>query len=128
MNQKFTSKIYIYSEEYDKRIHADIQMNYKDMNKVNYVTGPLHEVIKQIEGVTTYIFADIFDVTTLLAFDKCAYTNVLVANYGYNYYYMEDGKLALRMNLEEVSKEKIFKFATFMPADFTNSHFSMFEK
>ena len=120
--QKFTKKIYIYSKEYDKRIHLDIQMNFKDMNKVNYITGNLIDVINSIEGVTTYIFADIIDVTALLATNKIAYTNILVANYGYNYVLIND-KLTLRINLEEHMKERIFKFVTFMPLSITSEHF-----
>lgn len=120
--QKFTKKIYIYTKEYDKRIHLDIQMTYKDMDKVNYVTGPLIDVINSIGNITSYILADIMDVTALLATDKIKYTSVLVANMGYNYV-MIDNKLMLRMDLDEFSKEKIFKFATFMSFNVTKDDF-----
>jgi hypothetical protein len=129
LSQKFTEKIYIYSKNYDKRIHADIQLNYKDMNKVNYVTGPLEDVFNQLNGITTYIFADILDITSLLLYkEKCKYTNILVANYGYNYCIRDNnnGIISLRMDLEKISQDLIFKFATFMPVDFTNDYFTMF--
>lgn len=122
LHQKFTKKIYIHSQEYDKKIHLDIQMNYNDMDKVNYVTGNLINVINTIDGITSYILADIMDVSALLATDKIAYTNILVANYGYNFTYI-DNKLNLRMNLDDAIKERIFKFATFMPIDIVKSDF-----
>lgn len=122
--QKFTEKIYIYTPEYDKRIHFDIQSTFQDMNKINYVTGPFYDVISSLDGVTSYILNDILDLSTLLALDKTKYTNILVANYGYNYSLTDDNKLVLRMNPEPLMDKYIFKFGLFLPNSLTENHFS----
>lgn len=124
LSQKFTQRIYMYTPIYDKRIHLDIQMNFKDMDKIKYVTGDFFEVVKSLDGITSYILNDIMDVSTLLSTNKISYTNILLANYGYNYTLNENGKLILRLNIDEIMKEKIFKFVTFTPIDFSESHFS----
>jgi hypothetical protein len=124
LHQKFTEKIYIYSEKYDKRIHFDLQFNFKDMKKVNYVTGPYNKVMEKLDGITTYILNDIMYVTPIISTDKCKYTNILIANYGYNYYLNENNNLRLRVNLDDVYMEKCFKYATFLPAKFDKSYFT----
>lgn len=127
LSQKFTKKIYIHSKEYDKRIHLDLQLNFRDMTKINYVTGNMSEVISSLEGVTTYIFNDIMDVSYLIG-EKMNYTNILVANYGYNYTLNENGTLMLRINLEDMMKKYVFKFSTFIPIDLSEKHINSIEK
>ena len=123
MTQKFTKQIYVYTEKYDPRVHLDLQMMYKNMSLVSYVTGDFKNVINTLEGVTTWILDDIFKVSQLVCFKKVEYTNILVANYGYNFSINKDKQTVLNVNVDDWSKEHIFKFGTFMPIQFTKDHF-----
>jgi len=118
LKQKFTEKIYIHTDKYDKRVHIDIQTQFKDMEKINYITGNLFNVISKLSGVTTYILRNILDVGIILELNKSEYTNIIVANYGYNFTLDEKNILIPRFNVEDSIMEKIFKFATFSPYNF----------
>jgi len=126
LSQKFTKKIYVHTEEYDIRVHMDLQKTYHNMTKVNYVTGNLVDVLDALpEPVTTFILNDITDVGTIIFKQKEEYTNILVASYGYNYTLNEEGKMILRVNIEDFTKDRIFKFATFIPQELTEDHFTV---
>jgi len=127
LTQKFTKKIYVYTKTYDKRIHLDLQLNFHDMTKINYVTGNLYDVLNTLEGVTTYIFNDIMDVSYLIG-DKLNYSNILVANYGYNYTLDENKNMILRLNLSDIYNQYVFKFSTFIPIDLTEKHLESIKK
>lgn len=127
LSQKFTQKIYLYTEEYDVRIHLDIQNSFHDMERVPYVTGNFADVLDAIpETITTFILNDVTDIGVIFAKQKEAYTNILVASYGYNYVLDEEsGDLKLRYNVEEhIEENRIFKFATFIPQNLTEKHFT----
>jgi len=124
LSQKFTQKVYIYTEKYDKRVHLDIQTTYRDMDRVNYITGNFDEVICSLNGVTSYILNDINYLVPLIHHKKTEYTNILVGNFGYNYALNDQNQMVLRINIDEWVKEFIFKFATFMPIEFTDEHFT----
>jgi len=118
LKQRFTEKIYIHTEKYDKRVHMDIQNEFKDMDKIKYITGNLFNVIKSLSGITTYILRNILDVGIIIELNKSEYTNIIVANYGYNFTLDEKDLLVPRFNVEDLLIEKIFKFATFSPYNF----------
>lgn len=128
LSQKFTKKIYIHSDVYDKRIHLDIQTLFQDMHRVNYVTGDFTKVINKLEGVTTWILDDAYKIIPLVHNKKVEFTNILVANYGYNFALNDDKQLSFRINTEEWEKKYTFKFATFMPIKFSDNHFNMIKK
>jgi len=113
LKQKFTEKIYIYTEKYDKRVHLDIQQQFQDMDKVNYVTGDFYNTIKKLGGITTFILKDILNISTILYLDKIQYTNILVGNFGFNFTLSETGLVIPRFNVDDIMADKIFKFATF---------------
>lgn len=124
LSQKFTKKIYIYSEKYDKRIHFDIQSNFNNMTDINYVTGDFHDVMEKLEGITAFILSDINKIIPIVHHKRSEYTNILLAQYGYNYTMIDD-KLSLRIPLDEYVKgDNIFKYVTFMPTDLSNANFS----
>lgn len=124
LTQTFTKKIYIYTEEYDVRVHLDIQKTYDDMNKVNYISGDFSEAIKKVEGVTNYIISDLDYLIDILDAGKADYTTILLASYGYNYIFNEDkGDIELRINPDDFIKDTICKFSTFIPHDYDIEHF-----
>ena len=115
LKQSFTQKIYIYTPQYDERIHHDIKKEYPD-NKVEYISGPIEGVLNAIEErITTYILNDIELLKMMVDLKKVSYTNVLLANLGYNYALDEDDNLVLRYeNLDIIADDNVFKVVTFM--------------
>jgi hypothetical protein len=122
--QKFTKKIYVYTRNYDKRVHLDLEMNFHDMDKIKYVVGDFDEVISSLDGITSYILNDANYIIPIIYNKKIEYTTVLVANYGYNYAMNEDEQMVLKINVADILEPNIFKFATFMPEEFTEEHFT----
>lgn len=119
LRQKFTSKIYIWTPNYDERIYNDIQMLYGANDVIEYITGSFTEVINSIEeNITSYILNDIELVKELIAIGKVSYSNILLANYGYNYRLNDKGEAELDIdNIDELAKYHIFKIVTFEPTN-----------
>jgi hypothetical protein len=130
LTQKFTEKIFVYTEEYDVRVHADIQKLYNNMERVTYVSGDFAKLIQrpELDGITTYIVNDLDYIYEVLEAGKADYVNFLLAKYAYNYIYNEDDdKMELRMDMEDMMGEAICKIAMFTPARFTEEHFTQYE-
>jgi len=129
LTQKFTEKIYIYTDIYDIRVHLDIQTMFGDMQRVNYVSGNIQKVLNKLEGITTFVINDLDYLFDIVESGKTEYVNIMLASYAYNYIYNEDTKeLELRVDVESMLKDKICKFATFIPAEFKREHFSQLKE
>ena len=116
LNQSFTQKIYIYTPVYDINIHMDIQDNFKDMDRIEYITGPIRDVMNTIEEkITTFILNDIEIFKILLDMKILEYSNILIANLGYNYKLNEENKLVLNIDgdINKISEQNICKIALF---------------
>jgi hypothetical protein len=124
LSQGFTEKVYVYTPEYDERVHVDLNDTYRNPDKLKYITGDFANIIEDFDDITTFIFNDIIDISTLIAFNKTKYTNILVANYGYNFTIDDNGNLTLRIDAESMMEEYVFKFSTFTPAKLGSEHFS----
>jgi hypothetical protein len=122
--QKFTKKIYIYSEEYDKKIEFDIKENYCEMKNIYYVAGDLSSIINSIEPVTSYIFADVDNVKTIMDLDKMEYTEIMIGEYGYNYE-IKNSTLTVKGGYENMTYDKRFKIASFTPLAMDKSYFNV---
>lgn len=129
INQKFTKKVYIYTEEYDVRVHLDIQRTYHDMRMINYITGPFEKTISSLDDVTSYILNDADYIPIIFKNNKANYTEILMANYGYNLA-IKSGTDALvpKIDMESYTKDHIFKFGIFMPLNMDESYFSKLVK
>lgn len=129
MKEKFIKKIYIYSEVYDPRIHYDIQSMYKDMEIVQYAYGPLTDVLDKLESRPTTFFLNDIDYAIELFSDKkySEFTNILIADYNYNYIVDDEGNRDFRIDLEEFNDDIVCKIGTFPPIKFTEEHLSQFE-
>jgi hypothetical protein len=125
LTQKFTNKIYIYTEVYDIRVHLDIQKTFNDMERVNYITGDFPSVLNKLDGITSYIVNDLDYVIDIINSGKTEFTNIMLAQYGYNYALDDDTQtLEFRMNLSDLIGDRVCKLGTFMPVNFTEKHFS----
>lgn len=128
MSQKFTDKIYFYTPEFDLKTYVDIQKTFHDMTKIRYVYGDFIEAIEMIEEeITTFILNDIELVPDIFFMEKANYTNILIAEHGYNYYFDDNSqelKLKVDMGVYYENKDLVFSFATFKPLKMTEEHFS----
>ncbi len=117
LNQSFTKKIYVYTPIYDARIDSDLQEMYYDLDRIKYVTGDFNEVIKSIpEKITTYVINSIHFLELLIDMKKVYLSNVLIADYGYNYCLNEKDDVVLKIiDIDEVSKKEVFKARVFNP-------------
>jgi len=115
LKQKYVTKIYIHTEIYDRRIHEDIQNSYQDMNRINYITGDFIDAVNSVEEkITTFIINDIKLVDGIINAGKAEYTNILIADCGWNYKKNKEGKAVLDVDgIEEKMKKYIFKSGTF---------------
>lgn len=118
LQQKFTKKIFIYTKDYDKRLHKNITDLF-DMESIVYINGEFEDVINDIfstDTITSYILNDINLLQKLIDMDKVKFTSVLIANYGYNYTLNDDLIPILKIdNIDNISKEKVFKLGVFQP-------------
>lgn len=124
LRQNFIKKVYIYTADYDKRIHLDLADNYPK-DKISYITGEDKlRVIKEIKDeITSYITTDISLVDKLISIDKISYSSVLVASYGYNLRLGKAGSLELKIDdVEDKVNKYTFKLASFVPANLTERH------
>lgn len=125
-SQKFTKKIYIYTPEYDERVYLDIKNIFKDMSKIVYMTGDFQEAVQALEGITSWFINDITLVPTIFFENKANYTNILIPEYGYNYFYDEEtsgDKLKLKIDMDKYLPQHTFKYATFLPHDLDETFF-----
>lgn len=122
LTQRFIDKIYIFTEEYDIRVHIDIEVLFNS-DKVIYVTGNFKDTIKIINGVTNFFINDIDYLLDIMDSGLYEYTNISMASYGYNYVEVDD-KLELRLDALNIIGDSICKFATFMPIRFEKKHFN----
>lgn len=123
-SQKFTKKIYIFSEEYDEKIEKDIKNVFHDQKKVYYVAGSLENILNQVEKPTSYMFSNIDNVQKVLDLNKQEYSEILVAQYGYNYM-VKNGIIRIKGEYEELMPTKHFKIASFTPLKMDNSYYNM---
>lgn len=112
----YVKKIYVHTNTYDERIHKDLIDTYGDMKRITYVNGDFIDAVKAIpEKITTYIVNDVRTIDTLIENDLISYSNVLVADAGWNYKQNEENKIVLKCDdIEAKSKKHIFKTGTFV--------------
>lgn len=123
-SQKFTKKIYIFSEEYDEKIEKEIKRIYNDQPKVYYVAGSLENILKNIEQPTSYMFSNINNVQKIIDLNKQEYSEIMVAQYGYNYM-IKDGIIQIKGGYDELMPTKHFKIASFTPLRMDKNFYSM---
>jgi hypothetical protein len=113
--QKFTKMIYLWTEEYDERIHRDISESYGFI-KINYVVGPFEEAIMKVPDITCYVLNDINLIYPILLRDKIKFTNIMLANYRYNMVMNEDKGFELKIpDISDLECVRAFKLLLFNP-------------
>lgn len=121
--QKFTKKIYIFSEEYDEKIEYDIKEKYYTEKNVFYVAGKFDDILDTIEQPTSFILSDIDKVETIINKKKQKFTEILIAQYGYNYEVI-DGILQIKGEYDTKMADGLFKIASFTPLTMDKSYYT----
>jgi hypothetical protein len=124
LSQKYVKQVYIHTDVYDVRVHRDIQDTFHDMDRTPYVTGPISDVIQQLEGVTCYILKDIHHVPLLFEKNKFEYSEILVGAFGFNYNMDAENTLTLKIDMEKLKEKGSFKFGTFQPVTLKEDAFT----
>ena len=121
--QKFTEKIYLFSEEYDKKIEYDIKEHFCELDNVYYVAGDFKSILNSIESPTSYILSDIDKVKTIIDMEKIEFTEIMIAQYGYNYS-IKDSIMSIKGNYDKMMYDLNFKIASFTPLNMDKSYYT----
>lgn len=125
MAQKSFKKIFIHTEEYDRRIHHDIQETFQDLSRVTYVTGPFKEVIGNMDHIDGFILRDLRHVDDIFEKNKGEFTNIVVGKFGFNYKLDEaSGDPVMDIDLPKYKNDHNFKLGTFIPQVLDDSYFT----
>lgn len=128
--QKFVNHIYFYSEVFDIRVLADIDNQFgQHEGRWTYVHGDLATTIKGLTHKPTFYFlnkAYYLNILLSLGEDIYNYTEVTLADVGYNYVYDElsDSVASMVTHTEEEFTELIMKFGMFTPFVMDETYFT----
>lgn len=87
LSQKFIDTVYIYYPINDNRVIEDLHTTYVlNCGKIKFVYGDIREAITNIkERITAYFINDIDIIFDLVDIGKIENSQILLADYGYNY-------------------------------------------
>lgn len=106
-----TPKLVIYYPYNNPSIRKDIELLYEGNKGIEFAYGDMKDIFREFPTDSTYVFSDITNITLLEECDKLNYSSILVPD-DYDYNRDEEGNLLL--NLDEYSKDYIFKFNRFL--------------
>lgn len=109
LHKNIIHKFIIYSEYTNEFIVDAINRNYPS---VSFVSGDFTEAVKNVPNNSTFVFSDINKINILAKMNKLKYSSILVVD-GYRYNYMEDDKNKIKIDIEGLMKEHIFKLDFF---------------
>ena len=124
--QQGVKGVYIYAEKPITQIPYDCNVYFeKYANKIKYVSGDIVEVINQLDfKPTVYMLNDADYVQRLIDAKLIEYTEVMIAELGYNYEVDENYNLRIKGNYEDLMEKEIFKLAFFPIVTLEKKHFT----
>lgn len=128
--QKNVKKVYIHTDKLNHQIAYDTQNLFGEfMDKIELLYGDFGECIAMMETrPTCYIVNDVEYIKTLIDNNWIEYTDIILAELGYNFELDKDSKLVVKYGIENLMEEKIFKFATLSPINLEEKHFTSLNK
>lgn len=128
--QPFVKKIYIYTERPIYPIVYDCSILFKTFeDKIQYVSGDIVDIIKNLEyKPTCYVLNDMDIAKKIIDSDYIQYTEILIAEQGFNYILTEDYDLTIKHNPEPLMKERIFKLGTLPILKLEKKHITCLEE
>lgn len=117
-DQSYVGNIFFYTPVYDPRIEADIKHTYKKyLNKVRYVHGDISEVLSNQINVklTSFALNDVMLVPDLIKLNKVDDTQIMIANYIYNYTVNDKNIPVLKIDVNALGEKHYFKPMMYSP-------------
>lgn len=111
LSSGFVKRIVVYTENEELGVMDFIKSNLS-INSVEYMFGDLTECLKKIPIDSTYVFSDIMKINNLIENDHINYSSFIIAR-DLRYNYKEDDKTKLKIDIESLSENYVFKPAFF---------------
>jgi len=109
IHKNIIHKIVVYSEYTNDYIEDSVKRNYPT---VSFVSGDFVEVVANVPNNSTFVFSDINKINILAKMDKLRYSSILVVD-GYRYNYTKEDKNKIKIDIEGLMKDHIFKLDFF---------------
>lgn len=124
--QKHIKEIYIYVDRPIQQIVYDCKLHFQQFgSNIKYVCGDFIDVIKKLpHKPTSYIINDVNYIQDLIDNDLIKFTEIIVAEIGYNFKLDSFGKLVLKNDYESMMKEKVFKIGYLPTLILEDKHFT----
>lgn len=106
-DKNFLAHIRVWHPYRNEVIESDVKRLFNE--RVQFIYGPLEEVLKNIANNSTFVFSDITNIMLLEEIEKLEFSSILIPS-GYKYNEV-DGKI--KLNIESYEKDHIFKFNFF---------------
>ena len=107
---KLIQRLVIYYPTENEFVKKDIESKFGD--KAELVTGDLKQILLSLPQDTTYFFSDVNHVLLLEETKKINYSAIMLAA-DYRYNFLDDEKTKFIIDMDYLSKNYIFKWATF---------------
>ena len=126
VTQPQIKELYIYVERPITQIMYDCKTYFEQFgNKIKYVCGDFIDVIKKLPNKpTSYILNDADYIRDLIDNNFIEFTEIIIAELGYNFEVSEDKSIVLKNGYEDLMEEHIFKIGYFPTLMLEDKHFS----
>lgn len=126
VTQPQIKELYIYVERPITQIMYDCKTYFEQFgNKIKYVCGDFIDVIKKLPNKpTSYILNDADYIKDLIDNNFIEFTEIIIAELGYNFEISEDKSIVLKNGYEDLMEEHIFKIGYFPTLMLEDKHFS----
>jgi hypothetical protein len=126
VTQPQIKELYIYVERPITQIMYDCKTYFEQFgNKIKYVCGDFIDVIKKLPNKpTSYILNDADYIKDLIDNNFIEFTEIIIAELGYNFEVSEDKSIVLKNGYEDLMEEHIFKIGYFPTLMLEDKHFS----
>lgn len=126
LNQPFIKEVYIYSERPREQIPYDFKVYFGEyLSKIKFVGGDFIEMVKSLpHRPTSYFINDTDYIQKLIDNDLISYTEILVAEIGYNFEVTKEGELQIRGGYEYLMEKEIFKLCLIPIINLEQKHFT----
>jgi hypothetical protein len=126
VTQPQIKELYIYVERPITQVMYDCKTYFEQFgNKIKYVCGDFIDVIKKLPNKpTSYILNDADYIKDLIDNKFIEFTEIIIAELGYNFEVSEDKSIVLKNGYEDLMEEHIFKIGYFPTLMLEDKHFS----
>lgn len=119
-------EIYIYVERPIQQILYDCKIQFEQFgNKIKYVCGDFIEVVSKLPNKpTSYILNDVDYIQDLIDNKYIEFTEIIIAELGYNFKLGENNDLVLKGDYESLMEKEVFKIGYLPTLILEDKHFT----